>query len=87
MAKEKVTLTLDSEQLGELRRLIDARSLSSTVDEAVRAYLAHQRHLDAVDRWLDELEERFGPVDADAQTWAAGVMERWDAAARSSEVA
>ena len=35
MAKEKVTLTLDTAQLDELRRLAGARSLSAAVDSAV----------------------------------------------------
>lgn len=79
MAKEKVTLTLDAEQLSELRQLAGARSLSAAVDSAVSAYLAHWRHLAAVDDWLAELERDHGPVPPETLEWAAQVVERWEA--------
>lgn len=77
MPKEKVTLTLDTEQLEELRSLVDARSLSSTVDHAVGAYLARLRHLRAVDEWLAELEADHGPVDPETLEWAARIVDDW----------
>jgi hypothetical protein len=49
MPREKVTLTLDSERLQELRALVGARSLSAAVDSAILMYLARVRHLMAVD--------------------------------------
>ncbi|MPY94632.1 MAG: CopG family transcriptional regulator [Acidimicrobiia bacterium] len=79
MAKEKVTLTLDAEQLGELRTLVGARSLSATVDIAVAAHLAKLRHLQAVDEWLAELERDHGPVPPETLEWAAQVIDRWSA--------
>lgn len=78
-----MTLTLDAEQLQELRRVAGARSLSAAVDNAVTAYLAKWRHLAAVDDWLAELERDHGPVPAETLEWAAQVVERWDAS-RSS---
>jgi hypothetical protein len=85
MGKEKVTLTLDAEQLEELRRTVGARSLSSAVDSAVTAYLAHLRHLTAVDDWLAELEREHGPIPTETLEWAAQLVEDWDTArARSS---
>lgn len=80
MAKEKVTLTLDSDQLDELRRMVGARSLSATVDVAVSAYLARMRHLAAVDEWLVELEREHGPVPTETLEWAAQLVEQWDEA-------
>lgn len=77
MAKEKVTLTLDTEQLAELRSLVDARSLSATVDEAIAARLARVRHAQAVGEWLDELADEHGPIPQDAKDWAAGVFDDW----------
>ena len=77
MVKEKVTLTLDTAQLEELRSLIDARSLSTTVDKAVGAYLSRLRHLRAVDGWLAELEAEHGPVDPETLEWAARIVEDW----------
>lgn len=80
MAKEKVTLTLDAAQLDELRRLVGARSLSAAVDSAVASYLAHVRHLAAVDEWLAELEREHGPVPTETLEWAAQLVERWERA-------
>jgi hypothetical protein len=81
VAKEKVTLTLDGDQLEELRHLVGARSLSATVDSAVAAYLTRLRHLAAVDDWLIELEREHGPVPTETLEWAAQLVESWDAAA------
>ena len=39
MAKEKVTLTVDTAQLEELRRVAGARSMSSAVEMALAEYL------------------------------------------------
>jgi hypothetical protein len=79
MVKEKVTLTLEADQLEELRRAVGARSLSAAVDSAVAAYLAHLRHLTAVDDWLAELERQHGPVPNETLEWAAQLLEQWDA--------
>lgn len=79
MAKEKVTLTLDSDQLEELRRLVGARSLSAAVDSSVAAYLARVRHLQAVDAWLAELERQHGPVPQETLEWAAQIVDQWAA--------
>jgi len=76
--KEKVTLTLDSQELEELRRTVGARSLSAAVDSAVAAYLARMRHLAAVDEWLAELEREHGPVANETLEWAARLIDRWD---------
>lgn len=77
MAKEKVTLTLDSDAIGELRQLVGARSLSAAVQDAVRAHLAKLRHLAAVDEWLVELEREHGPVPPQTLEWAAQIVDRW----------
>jgi hypothetical protein len=87
MAKEKVTLTLDTDQLTELRSLVDARSLSATVDAAVGSYLSRLRHLRAVDEWLAELEAEHGPVDPETLEWAARVVDDWEAARHSAQKA
>jgi hypothetical protein len=79
MVKEKVTLTLDSTKLQELRALVGTRSLSASVDEAIAAYVQHRRHLGAVDEWLAELERAHGPVRVETLEWAARVVDQWDA--------
>lgn len=78
MVKEKVTLTLESNLVEELRNLAGARSLSAAVDSAVAAHLAKWRHLNEVDDWLAELEREHGPVPPETLEWAAQIVERWD---------
>ncbi len=80
MPKEKVTLTLDSGQLEELRTLVGARSLSATIDRAVGSYLSRLRHLRALDEWLAELEAEHGPVEPETLEWAARIVDEWEAA-------
>jgi predicted transcriptional regulator len=72
--KEKVTLTVDTGQLEELRRLVGARSMSSTVELALADYLAKQRHLAAVDEWLAEMERDDGPIPQEYLDWADEVF-------------
>jgi hypothetical protein len=79
MAKEKVTLTLDSDNLRELRALVGARSLSETVDTAVSAYLTRLRHGRQVDEWLAELDRKHGPVPQQTLEWAARLVDDWEA--------
>jgi hypothetical protein len=78
MSKEKVTLTLNSESLAELRSLVGSRSLSATIDAAVAKHLAHLRHLAAVDEWLAEMEAEHGPVPQETLEWAAQIFDAWE---------
>jgi hypothetical protein len=78
MAREKVTLTLNGDNLKELRGLVGARSLSAAVDSAVVAYLNRLRHLSAVDEWLVELEREHGPVPPETLDWAAKLVDQWE---------
>lgn len=80
MPRQKVTLTLDSERLEELRRLVGARSLSTAVDSSVRAYLTRLHHLAAVDDWLVELEREHGPIPPQTLEWAAKLVGEWESA-------
>lgn len=79
MAKEKVTLTLDAENLAGLRALVGVKSLSASVDSAVAAHLARLQHLAAVDEWLAELEQKRGPIPPETLDWAARIVDRWAA--------
>jgi hypothetical protein len=81
MAKEKVTLTLETESLQELRELVGARSVSAAVDAAVGAHLARLRHFGAVDEWLAELERSYGPIPPQTLEWAAQIVDRWESGA------
>ena len=77
MAKEKVTLTLDSATLAALRELVGSRSLSAEVERAVTERIAKLRHLASVDDLLRELEEAHGPIPAETLDWAAKQVEAW----------
>jgi predicted transcriptional regulator len=77
MPKQKMTLTLDSEQVNQLRSIAGARSLSAAVDAAVKAYLERLRHLQAVDEWLVEMERSYGPVPTQNLEWAAKLVDDW----------
>jgi hypothetical protein len=81
MPKEKVTLTLDTGHLKDLRELVGARSLSAAVDDAVGAHVARLQHLSAVDQWLAELERTYGPIPPETLEWAAQLVERWQSGA------
>lgn len=83
MAKEKVTLTLDAENLAALRSLVGSRSLSATIDAAIAERLTRLRHLRAVDEWLAELDAAHGAVPPETLDWAARLVEEWDAARHS----
>lgn len=82
MAKEKVTLTLDSDNLAQLRALVGKRSLSATIDRAISMHVAHVKHLGAVDEWLAELEQEHGPIPPETLDWAAHVVGDWSKRSR-----
>lgn len=82
MPRQKVTLTLSSEALEELRGLVGARSLSGVVDRAIAAELNRLRHRAAVDEWLLELDRAHGPVPAETLDWAARIVDEWEAGRR-----
>jgi len=83
MAKEKVTLTLDADNLAALRSLVGPRSLSAAVDAAVAERVARLRHLAAVDEWLAELDAEHGPVPPETLEWAARLVADWESARRT----
>lgn len=70
-----MTLTVDTEQLEQLRRLVGARSMSSAVELALAEYLAKLRHFAAVDEWLAEMEREEGPIPQDSLDWAKSVFD------------
>jgi hypothetical protein len=82
MPRQKVTLTLSTEALEELRELVGARSLSAAVDRAIAAELNRLRHLAALDEWLLELDRAHGPVPAGTLDWAARIVGEWEAGRR-----
>ena len=82
MAKEKVTLTLDAENLSALRAVVGSRSLSASIDRAIAAHVARIKHLAAVDEWLGELEDKHGPIPQETLEWAGRLVDDWAKGAR-----
>lgn len=78
MPKEKVTLTLDADNLAALRAFVGSRSLSASIDAAVAERVTLLRHLAAVDGWLGELDSIHGPVPQETLEWAARLVEQWE---------
>lgn len=78
MSRAKVTLTLSTDKLEELRELLGARSLSAAVDHAISWQLARLRHLASVDEWLADMEREHGPVPPETLEWAAELVDTWD---------
>lgn len=64
MKKRRITLNLD-EDVVEALEAIGGRSLSATANDALRDAVAVEAHRRALSRWLDELNERFGPPTAE----------------------
>lgn len=56
--KEKVSLSLDSDLISEVRRRVGKRELSSFLNEA----LARRLQADAITQYLEESDKRLGPV-------------------------
>jgi hypothetical protein len=83
VAKEKVTLTVDTAQLAELRQLVGARIMSSAVEHALAEYLAKARHFAAVDEWLAEMDRDDGPVPPETLEWARELVDKWLTGAKS----
>jgi hypothetical protein len=77
MAKEKVTLTLDANNLAALRTLVGPRSLSAEVDRAIAAHVERLKHLSAVDDWLEDLQNEHGPIPTETLEWANRLVNEW----------
>lgn len=69
--KVKLSVTLDSQPVRDLRRRVGARGLSAVVNRAVRVELDRLRRDEALDRWLDELEGEDGPI-------ASETLDHWE---------
>ncbi len=75
-----MTLTLDADNVAELRTMVGPRGLSAAIDAALAAHLHRLRHLTAVDEWLDEMDVVHGPVPAETLQWASQTIDEWDSA-------
>jgi predicted transcriptional regulator len=75
---KRITVVVDDEVAASLD-LLAGRSVSSTVNGILREAIATARHQAAVLRWLDDLDQHFGPItqeeldEADAMLDELGV--------------
>lgn len=60
--KVKLSVTLDSGSVHDLRRRVGSRGLSAVLNEALRNELTRLRQEEALDQWLEELEAEDGPI-------------------------
>jgi len=58
--KRRVTLNLD-EDVAEALEAVEGRSMSAVANEALRQAVAAESHRAALLRWLDVLDEEYGP--------------------------
>lgn len=75
MTKVKIAVSLPEEQVVSAKQAVadgHARSVSGYVSEALRQY--DQRG--ELTRYLDELDERYGPPGPDAEAWADDAMRK-----------
>jgi ABC-type sulfate/molybdate transport systems ATPase subunit len=77
VAQDRITITIDPDVLDELRAQVPTGEISAYVVEALRRRLRR----DPVMAMLDELDERFGPTDAEsrkeAEQWLAQITKDW----------
>lgn len=63
MNKRRVTLNLDEDVVAALEH-VEGKSLSSVANDALRDAVAAESHRMALLRWLDSLDDEFGPPSA-----------------------
>lgn len=86
MAKQKVTMTLDSGTLAALRRLVGRRELSAAVNDAVAGHVKKLEQFAAIDLAIAEHEAKHGPIPQKALDWAEREIDAWTADVARREV-
>ena len=81
MAKEKVTMTLDTETLAALRRLVGRRGLSAAVNDAVTNHVKKLEQFAMIDSALAQREAKYGPIPPEVLDWAEKVWVDFEAEA------
>ncbi len=64
MSKRRITLSLDTE-IVEALEAAGGRSVSAVANDALAEALEAIAHRAALQRWLDELDEKYGSPDAE----------------------
>lgn len=73
MKKRRVTLNLDEDVVEFLAA--KGRSMSAVANDALREALEAEAHRQALLRWLDELDERYGAPTPEGYAWADEVLD------------
>jgi hypothetical protein len=81
MGKEKVTMTLDTETLAALRRLVGPRGISAAVNAAVTDHVKKLEQFAKIDTALTKREATYGSIPQEALDWADRVWVDFEAEA------
>jgi predicted transcriptional regulator len=81
MRKGRVRVKIDKALLEALRAygLLDGRDLDDVVNEALREVVEAEARERAIDAWLDEQDEEFGPPSEEALAAARATWDEFDA--------
>ncbi len=60
---EKVSITLEAEVVAAIREHVGKREFSAFVNDVLKRQLQRDEWV----RWLDEMDQKFGPVPEDVQ--------------------
>lgn len=75
MTKVKIAVSLPADQVTAARRAVaegSAPSVSAYVSNALERYTERSE----LTRYLDELDEKYGPPGREAEAWASEVLRR-----------
>lgn len=77
MAKVKVTVSLPEEQVSSAKQAV-AEGRAPSVSAYVSAALKKYNDRNELARYLDELDEKYGPPGPEAEAWADEAMRKME---------
>jgi hypothetical protein len=84
VATRKISITVDSELVDEVKARVGARGVSGFFSKAVADAIEAERENEGLDELLAYLEEKLGPPKEEDLAWAEQVIQRAEAAQRAS---
>ncbi|MGH8933788.1 MAG: hypothetical protein ACRDZO_24920 [Egibacteraceae bacterium] len=83
MAKHEITIVsvaVDKDIVDEAR-LLGIEDIATVANKALREHVERLGRLAALDKWIEELDEKYGPPSEDAMVWAAAACDEAEAIA------
>lgn len=74
MDKQSITIRLDEDLVGFLCS-VEGKSMSEVASDAIREAREVAAHHEAVSRWMEELNERYGEPTEEDYAWAKEVLD------------